>query len=192
MIADFNALSTMIQQIEKLRKTDGGRFRALNQCLAFGAQRGDAECHGDTVVAAGVDGSAVKSLAAGHIESVLELLDLGTHGAQVPRDERDAIGLLYAQFLRVADANAAAGVGSDGRQHRQLVDELSGESTADFCGAKSVGIGSYLDRADELGMLFFEIEDGDVSAESGEHIEQRRAGWIEAQANRVPSRNPER
>ena len=48
------------------------------------------------------------------------------------RDEGDAVGLLDAQFLRIANANAAAGVGRDGGEDGQLVDELSGESAADF------------------------------------------------------------
>jgi hypothetical protein len=76
-------------------------------------------------------------LAAGNVQAVFELGDLGAHGAQVLRDQRDAVGFLDAQFLGVADADAAAGEGRDGRQHRQLVDELGGQRAADFRRAKA-------------------------------------------------------
>jgi hypothetical protein len=41
-----------VEQIEELREADGGGFRALDERVALGAQRGDAEGHGDAVVAA--------------------------------------------------------------------------------------------------------------------------------------------
>ncbi len=46
-----------------------------------GAQGGDGEGHGDAVVGAGVDGGAVERLAAGDVEAVLVLGELGAHGA---------------------------------------------------------------------------------------------------------------
>ena len=59
-------------------------------------------------------------------------VDFSAHGAEIFGDEGDAVGLLDAEFLRVADANAAAGEGRDGGEDGQLVDELSGERAADF------------------------------------------------------------
>ncbi len=50
----------LIQQIEKLREADRRGFRALNQRFAFGPQSGDAEGHGDAMIAAGVDCGAVE------------------------------------------------------------------------------------------------------------------------------------
>jgi hypothetical protein len=41
-----------VEEIEELRKADGGGFRALNQGFAFGPERGHAEGHGDAVVVA--------------------------------------------------------------------------------------------------------------------------------------------
>ena len=38
----------------------------------------------------------------------------GAHGAEVLDDERDAVGLLDAEFAGVADADAGAGEGGDG------------------------------------------------------------------------------
>ena len=100
----------VIQQVEELREADGGRFRSLDERFAFGPQRSYAEGHGDAMVAAGVDGRAVQRLSAGHVQAVLKLGYLRAHGAQVLRHQCDAVGLLDAQFLCVADADAAAGV----------------------------------------------------------------------------------
>jgi hypothetical protein len=41
-----------VEKVEELGEADGGRFCALNQRFAFGAERGYAEGHGDAVVAA--------------------------------------------------------------------------------------------------------------------------------------------
>ena len=77
------AFGDQIEQIEEFREADGGGFGALDQRVAFGAKGGDAEGHGDAVVAAGVDGGAVKVLAAGDIEAIFEFLDFGAHGAKI-------------------------------------------------------------------------------------------------------------
>ena len=76
--------------------------------LAGGAEGGDGEGHGDAVVAAGVDAGAVELLVAGDVEAVFVLGDFGTHGAEVFGDEGDAVGLLDAELLGVADADAVA------------------------------------------------------------------------------------
>ena len=78
--------------------------------------------------------------------------------------------------MRMPPLVKGAMAASDG----QLVDELRGESAADFGGAKALGRRCDLNGADEFGVFFFEIENGDVRAEGGEHIEQRGAGGIEA------------
>ena len=90
------------------------------------------------MIAAGVDGGAVQRLAAGNIEAVLEFRDLGAHGAEILCHQGDAVGLLDAQFAGAADANAAAGEGRDGREHRQFVDELCRERAADFRRAQAL------------------------------------------------------
>ena len=87
--------------------------------FAFGAESGDAESHGDAVIATGVDDGAVKLLATGNIEAIFELFNFGAHGAEIARDERDAIGLLDAQLFGIANANAAAGIGRDGGENRE-------------------------------------------------------------------------
>ena len=79
------------------------------------------------MVVSRVDRRPVQMLSAGHVETVFKLSDLGPHGPQILRNECDAVGLLHAQFFCVADADAAAGVGADRGQHRQLVDELRGQ-----------------------------------------------------------------
>ena len=74
---------------------------------------------------------AVEALVAGNLEAVGILGELGSHGAEVLGDEGDAVGLLDAEFLGVADDEAVRGVGRDGGEHGQLVDDLGGERAAD-------------------------------------------------------------
>ena len=136
----LSAFGYSVEQIEELGEADGGGFGALDQGFAFGAESGDAEGHGDAVVAAGVDDGAVQSLSAGDIEAVFELFHFGTHGAEIARDEGDAVGLLDAEFFCIANADAAAGVGSDGGEDGEFVDELSGERSADVGGAEAFGV----------------------------------------------------
>ncbi len=52
---------------------------------------------------------------------------------------------------------------------------------ADFGGTQALWRCGDLHGADKLGVLLFEIEDGDVRAESGEHVEQRGARGVEAE-----------
>src|SRR6185437_16020017 len=59
----WSALGDVIEQIEEPREADGGGFGALNERVSLGAERGHAERHGDAVVAARVDFSAVQLLA---------------------------------------------------------------------------------------------------------------------------------
>ena len=131
------AFGDQVEQVEELGEADGGGFGALNQGFTFGAEGGNAEGHGDAVVAAGIDDGSVELLAAGDIEAIFELFNFCAHGAKIACDEGDAIGFLDAQFLGVANANAAAGVRADGGEDGKFVDELRGESAADFGGAQA-------------------------------------------------------
>ena len=68
----------------------------------------------------------------GTLESVFEFFDFRPHGAQVARDQGDAIAFLHAQLPGIADADSAAGVGRDRREHRQFVDEPRGQRSRDL------------------------------------------------------------
>ena len=74
---------------------------------------------------------AVESLVAGNLQAVGMLGELGAHRAEVLSDQGDAVGLLDAKLLRVADDQAIGGVGRDGGEHGKLVDDLRGERSAD-------------------------------------------------------------
>ena len=74
---------------------------------------------------------AVEALVAGDLEAVGVLGEARAHGAEVFGDESDAVGLLDAKFLGVANDEAIRGVGSDGGKDGKLVDELRGEWAAD-------------------------------------------------------------
>src|ERR1035437_9709811 len=90
------SLSDQVEEIEEFREADGGRIGSLDQGLAFCAQSGHAEGHGDAVVAAGVDDGAVQRLTAGHIETVFELGHFGSYGAEILDHQGDAVRFLDA------------------------------------------------------------------------------------------------
>jgi hypothetical protein len=181
--ANLLALGQGVEQGEELGEGDGGGFGALDLCVAFSAEGGDGEGHGDAVVGAGVDGCAVQFLVAGDLEAVGILGELGSHDAEILGDEGDAVGLLDAQLLSVADDEAVGGVGGDGGKHGQLIDDLRGERAADDeglrggCGCDTV----YLQAADQFAVLLFDGEDLDAAAEGGDDVEQRGAGGVHAE-----------
>src|ERR1035438_5424830 len=144
----------------------------MDEGVAFRAEGGDAEGHGDAVVAAGVDGGAMEGLASGNVETVFKLFHLGAHGAQVLDDEGDAVRLLDAELPGVADADSAASVRPNSCKDRQLVNQLSGECATHLNGSQALGWGSDLDRADQFCILFFKVEYGNMGAEGGEHVKQ--------------------
>ena len=130
--------------------------------VAGGAEGGDGEGHGDAVVVAGVDLRAVELLVAGDVEAVLVLGEFGAHGAEIAGDEGDAVGLFDAELFGVADAHAVAGVGRDGGEDGELVDELGGEGAGDVEGLREragAGVGVDLDGADEFAVVLFDVED---------------------------------
>ena len=120
-----------VERGEEFGERDGGGFGAENLGVAGGAEGGDGEGHGDAMVGAGVDGGAVEGLVAGDLEAVGVLGEARAHGAEVFGDEGDAVGLLDAEFLGVAEDDAVRGVGRDGGEDGKLVDELRGERAAD-------------------------------------------------------------
>ena len=85
------AFGDEVQQVEEFREADGGGFCALNHSFAFGAKCGNAECHGDAMIATGVDYGAVKLLSTGDIKPIFELFYFCAHCAKIARDQRDAV-----------------------------------------------------------------------------------------------------
>ena len=90
------------------------------------------------MIAAGIDNRSVKLLAAGNVEAIFELFHFGAHGAEIARNERDAVRLFDAKFLCIADADAAAGVRPDGCEYGKFVDKLRGECSTDFGGTQAI------------------------------------------------------
>ena len=120
-------------------------------------------------------------LTAGNIEPVLELLHLGAHRAQVVGHQRNAVRLLDAQFLRVADANAALRIRTDRRQHRQLVDQLRRQRSGDRRPRQPVRRSVHLHRPHQFAVLLLKVEHADVSAKRRQHIQQRSPRGIQPQ-----------
>ncbi len=108
---------------------------------------------------------------------------VGAHGAEVSGDQRDAVGLLDAKLLGVADDEAVCGEGSDGGEDGKLVDDLRGEGSGDGEGRGGArgGFAVDLEGADEFAVVLFDGEDLDAAAERGDDVEQRGAGWVQAE-----------
>lgn len=177
-----SALGDEVEEIEEFGEADGGGFGALDEGFTFGAQRGYAEGHGDAMISAGVDDGSVQLLSSRDVQSIFKFFHLGAHGAEISRDESNAIGFLDAEFLGIADADAAAGVGADGGEDGKFIDELCRECAADLGGAKALGVGGDLYGADEFGVGFLNLQHGDARAQGGEDIEERGARGVEADA----------
>ena len=144
------AFGDEVEEVEEFGEANGGGFCTLDYGFTFGAEGRDAECHGDAVVTTGVDDGSVELLTPGDVKTIFKFFDFGAHGAEIACDEGDAIGFLDAEFLGVANANAAAGVGADGSEYRELIDKLGGEGTADFGGAEAGFVGGDLHGAYEF------------------------------------------
>ncbi len=123
-------------------------------------------------------------LVAGDGEAVFVFGEFGSHGAEIFGDEGDAVGLLDAEFFGVADGDAVGGVGCDGGEDREFVDDLGRERSADVHAAWAAGGAVDLDGADEFAVVLFDVEDFDFSAERGDDVEEGGAGGVHADASR--------
>ena len=165
---------------EELRKADGGGFSSVDFGVSGGAKGRDGEGHGDAMITAGVDLCTVKSLIAGNDQPVLVFGEFGSHGAEVFGDQGDAVGLLDAEFFCIADGDAVAGVGSDGGEDREFVDNLGGQRSADVHAAEAIGRDVDLNGANEFTVVLFDVENFDLAAEGGDDVEQRGASGVQA------------
>ena len=116
----------------------------------------------------------------GMVEAVFVFGELGSHGVEIFGDERDAVGLFDAEFFGVADGDAVVGVGRDGGEDGEFVDDLGGECAADVHAARAVGRAVDLDGADEFAVVLFDVEDFYFSAECGDDVEERGSGGVHA------------
>ena len=177
---DGLALAEGVEVGEELGEADGCGFGSVDLGVAFGSKGCDGEGHGDAVVGAGVDLGAVEVLVAGDFEAVFVFGEGGSHGAEVFGDEGDAVGLFDAEFFGVADGDAVDGVGRDGGEDGELVDDLGGERSADVHAAWAGGGAVDLDGADEFAVVLFDVEDFDFAAERGDDVEEGGSGGVHA------------
>ncbi len=73
----------------------------------------------------------MRLLSPGNAQAIGALFDIGPHLAQVGRDRSNTIRFFHAQFFAVAYVKAILGVGSNGREHGDLVNEGGGVSAGD-------------------------------------------------------------
>src|SRR6185437_4893531 len=99
----LSALSERIERREELREGNRRGLGSVDLGISSRAQRSNGERHGDAMIVGGIDAGAVQRLIARNLQAVEILLQLGAHRTQVPSDQRNAIRLLDAQLLRVAD-----------------------------------------------------------------------------------------
>jgi hypothetical protein len=104
----------------------------------------------------------------------------GAHGFEIFGYEGDAVGFFDAEFFGVADGDAFVGVGGDGGEDGEFVDDLGRESSAYVHAARAGGGAVNLDGADEFAVVLLDVEDFDLSAERGDDVEERGAGGVHA------------
>src|SRR4029077_18630795 len=170
------ALDEAFQGLKKGREGDDGGVGAIDLGVTLGPQGGDGEGHGDPVIAEGVEVGAVQFLAAGNGDAIFVFFDLGSPGTQVGGNGFNAVALLDAKFLGVADADALFGEGRDGGEHGECVDEGGGISASDFGRFQVLAFDA--DGAHQLAVLLFELRDRDANTEADEDVEQAGAGGI--------------
>src|ERR1700736_3241605 len=127
----MRALAEFVEVGEELGEADSGGFGSLDFGITSRSQGCDGEGHGDSVVGAGVDLCAVEALVAGDFEAVFVFGEGSSHGLEVFGYEGDAVRLFDAEFSGVADGDAVGGVGGDGGEDWELIDDLGGEGSAD-------------------------------------------------------------
>ena len=120
------ALNQLFQIVEKCRIGNLNAVGVRNNCFSFGSQRTHGEGHGNAMIVEGFDLRAMQFLPAGNSPAIFRLLDLRSHGPKIVRDRAEPVALLHAQLRCVANFQTARGVGSDGRQDREFVDQQRG------------------------------------------------------------------
>src|SRR5947208_5435187 len=100
-------LNQGIEQAEKFRKRDGDAISILDFRFSFSYQSGDAERHGDPVIAMRIDLRSAQSSRTRNPQAVIEFLDFCAHRSQAACGGRNPIRFLDAQLCRVAHLEAA-------------------------------------------------------------------------------------
>ena len=149
----------------------------LDDGFAFREKACYGESHGDAVVAVAIDHGGVQRLPTFDFHAVFELLDLGSHSAEVVDDGGDAVGFFDAEFLGVADDGATLGQCCRNGDDWNFIDEVR-----DFID-ENRGTG-------EGGAVEFDVADGfacglvndfrHVRAHAAEDFENGGAGRVEA------------
>src|SRR5438045_8915629 len=107
---------------------------------------------------------------AGDVEAIVVFSEGGSHGFEVFGYEGDAVGLFDAELAGVADCDAVDGVGGNGGDDGEVIDDLGGERSCDVHAARAVGGGVDLYGADEFAVMLLERAEFSCSTECGDHI----------------------
>src|SRR3954452_22812669 len=122
----------------------------------------------------------MEALVAGDVEAVFVFGEGGSHGFEVFGYEGDAVGLFDAELAGIADGDAVDGVGGNGGDDGEFIDDLGGERSCDVHAARAVGGAVNLYGADEFAVMLFDGEDFYFSTEGGDDIEERGSGGVHA------------
>ena len=135
--------------------------------FAVGIEPGHEESHGDAMVVVALQGGSVQGLAAGDGQSVVKLLHLRTHGAEVGDGGGYAVTLLHAEFCGVAYACCSFCKGGGYGQHGNFVDEIGDFVGIDLRGKEFAGA-AHGDIAVGLAVSVF-VGDGDIGSHAAQN-----------------------
>ena len=151
----------------------------VDAAVAFGGEGGDAEGHGDAMVAKRIECGGTEALAAFDAEAVGPDVDLDAHAAKVFGHGGDAISLLDAQFARVPHFETTAR-GTEHGEHRDFVNQGRRQGTLQNA-ALNLATGD-AQIADRFAAVVVEVEHFDRSADRSQKIQQGGARGVEADA----------
>src|ERR1700692_4465926 len=92
-----------IQRIEKIRIGNHSSIGSRDLGVPFRAQRRHRKRHCDPVISERIELCSVQPLSPGNSQTIFELLDLRSHGAQISRNAGDSVRLFYAKLTGISN-----------------------------------------------------------------------------------------
>src|SRR5690606_7990941 len=159
-----------------IRERGGDVGAVVNADRRRGAQRGDAEGHGDAVIAVGPDVAAADRAAVDD-DAVRGRFGLYAQRLQTIGHDLNAVGFLDAQLLGATQHGAPFGAGGGDEQHREFVD---GQRHQVLGNVDALELGrAYAQVGHRLAADFTRVLQGDVTAHQLENLDHAGAGRVD-------------
>src|SRR5690242_944583 len=105
-------------RVKKGWKGNLNTITVINGGGSIGQEAGDAEGHGNPMIAAASDFCPSQTLATGNPQPVGKFLSFGAHSPKVLRNGSDSVAFLHTQLLCPSKNQPVLRLGAQNRQHR--------------------------------------------------------------------------